>query len=239
MRFRSILVVAVMLIFGSLVPSPVRANFEEQGTFVLFLGGVEAGREIFSLSKGLLTTEGTIEIGSQKLTVSTALKGQPGAWQDYKAQMLPGASYGVTFYPTKLEVQTGPIKRSYPLQKPYTVLDNNVFGHYQGFVSQLAQGEITNQVNVVVPSLLLANQNPVLQGEVTVNGTFTYELAGQSLSLVEFELSVMPGNLHIRLLVDDQGRLVFYAIPSQAVQVVREGYAGLKKVEPVSDRPKD
>lgn len=46
----------------------------------------------------------------------------------------------------------------------------------------------------------------------------------------------MPGNLQIRLLGNERGQLIFFEIPMQAVQVVRDGYQGLKKVEKTAEQ---
>src|SRR5690606_1107958 len=120
-----------------------------------------------------------------------------------------------------------PLRRSYDLAEPFVVLDNNVFAHYEQLLAlPLAAGEEL-AFTLVVPSLVLGNQSPVLSGSAVYVGQAAYQLQEGQLLLDEYIIT-MPGNLQIRLLAEAD-RLIRLEIPLQAVEVVREGYLGLKE----------
>lgn len=236
MRFRSLVqLLTVLLLFSSCFGTVQADSFPDEGTLIFYLGESEVGRETFIYTEDNLMTEGIISLGVQTITTSSSLRGSGGQWRDYNGQILPGASFSAMFKPAKVTVQAGPLKRDYPLSDPYVVLDNNMFAHYQQVIAMVASGEIQDTVDVVVPSLILANQNPVLTGNVEVKGIVHYELDDKALLLEEY-IVTMPGNLQIRLLGNERGQLIFFEIPMQAVQVVRDGYQGLKKVEKTAEQ---
>ena len=229
MRLRTFVVILVLVC--GLLYGVVQASSSKTGSFVLFLAGTQAGREDYWLSETEFKTEGTISIGGQSLRITSSLKGGGAKqWAEYAAVLRPGASFGARFEPGKVEVETGPLKRIYPLQEHYVVLDNNVFAHYEQVLDLVSSGQDQVVLDVVVPSLVLANQNPVIQAEVKRMGEVHYQIdSGETVFLEEYVLT-MPGNLQIRLLGRDQ-ELISFEIPMQGVQVVRDGFEGLHPLE--------
>lgn len=199
------------------------------GTFILFLGGVEAGREEYSFSDQELKTSGVIAVGGQRLEVTSALRGSSGQWSQYDLTLIPGASLTVSFRPGTMEAEVGPLRRSYALEEPFVILENNVFAHYEQVLGLLPQEAEETSFTLVVPSLILANQNPVLTGSVERRGPASYELAGEPLGLQEYVVT-LAGGVQMRLLADGD-KLISLEVPVQAVEVIREGYVGLKQVE--------
>lgn len=224
-------VVAFVLLF-TILGTTIHAA-AKSGAFILFLGGVESGREEYSFSSEELKTDGVISVGGQRLEVRSTLKGSGGKWSQYEVVLSPGAAVSVTFQDGKLEAEVGPLRRSYDLAEPFVVLDNNVFAHYEQLLAlPLAAGEEL-AFTLVVPSLVLGNQSPVLSGSAVYVGQAAYQFQEGQLLLDEYIIT-MPGNLQIRLLAEAD-RLIRLEIPLQAVEVVREGYLGLK--EAASEKP--
>ncbi|HPT82965.1 MAG TPA: alpha/beta fold hydrolase [Limnochordia bacterium] len=207
----------------------------KEGTFVLFLGGTEAGREEYSFSPQELRTEGSISVGAQCLKVTSSLQGSGGQWSHYQVAFTPGASLSVTFGPGKMEAEVGPLRRTYALDEPFVILENNVFAHFEQILTLFSDGGAEQAFAVVVPSLILANQNPVLSGSAERRGAQDYQLQGAALSLEEYIVS-LPGNLQVRLLAEGD-RLISLEIPMQGVQVLREGYVGLQPAVAAEPQP--
>lgn len=228
-------VIAAVLLLCTLWAGLANAT-EETGSFVLFLAGTEAGGEDYWYSGEQLKAEGTISVSGQTIRITSVLEGSSGKWEQYQAAIRPGASYTAAFQEGELVAEIGPLKRSYPLEQPYVVLDNNVFVHYQQVLALLQDGRDELRFNVVVPSLVAANQNPILTGKVMRTGEAYYQVAGGEPFCLEEYVLVVAETLHIRLL--GQGdRLIKLEIPMQAVEVVREGYVGLEPAQPPEDRP--
>lgn len=227
MRLRTfsagVVVLCMLLVFGH---AQARSD-EVHGAFVLYLGGVEAGREDYISSTTELSTAGTITIGGQSLKIESLLSGVDGRWTQYNGKLTPGASFTAFFHADRVEVEAGPLKRNYPLQEPFVILDNNVFAHYEQVLERLPEGQDAVTLSIVVPSLVLANQDVVLQGELVRMGEVVYQLEdGELLPLEEYLLTV-AGTLQVRLLGRDK-KLILMAIPAQLIEVVREGFIGLQ-----------
>lgn len=217
-------VILFVLLFTIFAGSAQAAS--KTGAFILSLGGAEAGREEYFFGPEELKTEGVISLGAQSLKVTTSLKGSAGKWTEYEVVLMPGAAVSVTFKAGKMEAEVGPMRRSYALEEPFVVLENNVFAHFEQILYLLPADRQEMTFNVVVPSLVLAGQDPVLQGSVVRTGTLDYQIEGQPLALEEYVLT-MPGGLQMRLLGEGD-TLISLEVPVQAVEVVREGYAGLQ-----------
>lgn len=220
---------ALVLLLFLVTVSIAQAN-RKTGSFILFYGGNEAGQEDFWLNDTELRTEGTISVGGQTLTVNTTLSGQNREWSRYDASLMPGAMFGAQLKNDEVQVEVGPIKRSFAVESPYVVLDNNVFAHYEQIVAQMHSGPKEQTFNVVVPSLVLANQDPVLTAHVVHVGEVEYRTEdGQNLSLQEY-IFTLSATLQMRLLALGE-QLISLEIPMQAVEVYREGYVGMTKQE--------
>ena len=205
----------------------VQAGVSGTGSFVLFLGDAQVGREEYTFSDQEFQTEGRISLGGQTLMIKSSLIGRDGVWDKYEGALSPGASFSAVFGADSVEVEVGPMHKSFPLQRPFVVLDNNVFAHYEQVLGLLADGQDQITLDVVVPSLVLSNQNPVLQGEVKRIGPAQYRaVKGEVLGLEEYVVT-MPGNLQIRVLGREH-ELIGYEIPMQAVKVTRQEYVGLQ-----------
>ena len=77
-----------------------------------------------------------------------------------------------------MEVEVGPLQKHFPLHRPFLVLENNVFAHYEQIPGLFTAGQDPITLDVVVPSLTLSNQNPVLQATVERAGLAFYQTAG-------------------------------------------------------------
>lgn len=229
MRSR-IFVVTLFLVF-SLSLGIAQGNSGQPETLILFLGGVEAGREDYWSSEESLKTQGAISVGVQSLSITSAVTVRAGSVTKYEAALKPGASFSAGFKAGTMDVLVGPIKRSFAFQEPYVVLDNNVFAHYKQLFGLIPTGEEQISLDVIVPSLVLANQNPVHKAELRSMGGVYYQIGDQDPMLLQELILSMAGNLQIRVLGDAQGRLISFEIPMQGVQVVRDGYVGLGLVE--------
>ncbi len=223
MKHLRILAALVTLI---VVCSPAVLSAETKGEFILFLAGSEAGRETYSYADAVLETNGTIAVGAQTLTVASELKGKGGVWRQYSAAFLPGAALKADFSPGKVRFEVGPLQREYPLARDYVVLENNVFAHYLQLLQLgLTEGE-RRALPIVVPSLVLANQNPILEGSLEHRGRVLYQSAGETFYLQELLLT-LPGNLQVLLAGDDDRNLFLLEIPLQGVRVVDSDFADL------------
>ena len=218
----------VVLVFLCIFSNVVQANTHGKGVFLLFLGGENVGREEFSFTPTGLDTQGTIALAGQSLTITSKLKGQASSWEEYGLTLIPGAAIVGKFKPGKLDLQVGPLRKSYTLESPYIVLDNNVLAHYQQLPSLVSPEEPRLTLQVVVPSLVLGNQSPVLAGELRLGELAWYELRGAVFPLQEYVLS-LPNSLAMRLLATEEGQLVLVEIPMQGAEIVRAEYVGLKE----------
>ena len=228
MRLRDLaaVVVLVSVLFGGVV----QASSGTTGSLILFLGGVEAGSEDYWVTGTEFRTDGTISISGQTLKIASSLMGSNGQWKEYAGVLSPGASFSARFTEDSVDMEVGPLKRSFPLQKPFVVLDNNVFAHYEQVLHLIPEGQDQTTVSVVVPSLILSNQSPVLQGEVKSNGKVYYQTnSGEIIPLDEYILT-MAGSLQVRVL-GLENELISSEIPMQGVQVVKEEFIGLKAYE--------
>ncbi|NMB02187.1 MAG: alpha/beta fold hydrolase [Firmicutes bacterium] len=201
----------------------------QTSSFLLYLGGTEVGGEEYWLSDNELKTEGNFSVGGQTLQVAASLK-NAGDVVKYQANLLSGASFTATIKNEQVTVEVGPLKRSFPLEKPYMVLDNNVFAHYEQVLALMAKNDDEQTISVIVPSLVLANQNPVITGLFKRVGEVQYQTKDGNLLILEEYVLTMPGNLQMRL--HGQGeKLIHLDIPMQAAEVFREGYVDITPAE--------
>lgn len=221
------LLVVLVLICG-LCPGVAQASTRDEGIFLLFLSGMEVGREEFSFTSGGLETKGTITMAGQSLTIRTNLEGRPYSWEEYGLTLTPGTTITGNFKSGKFDVQVGPLRKSYSLTKPYVVLDNNVLAHYQYLLDLVSPEEPSVELQVVVPSLVLSNQDPIIPGELRLGELVLYELNGAEVPLQEHILS-LPGGLAMRVFATEANHLVLVEIPMQGAEIVRKEYVGLKK----------
>lgn len=217
--------VVVVLLFT--VFAGVAQASSQTGSFILFVGGMEAGREEYSFTAEELKTQGVIALGGQRLEVNTVLKAAGEGRFTYELEMKPGASLALNLSPGKLEVEVGPIRRTFALEGPFVILENNVFAHFEQVVSLFREDVDQLDFTVVVPSVVMANQSPVLSGSAVRRGQVNYQLAGEPLPLDEYVVT-LAGGLQVRILAQGD-KMIVLEVPLQAVEVVREGYVGLQK----------
>lgn len=234
MRLRIFTTVFVVLCFLMSGGGAVQASSSRTGSFVLFFGDAQAGREDYTFSDQEFQTEGRISLGGQTLMIKSTLIGRNGVWEKYEGTLSPGTSFSAVFNADSVEVEVGPMHKSFPLQRPFVVLDNNVFAHYEQVLGLLDDGQDQITLDVVVPSLVLSNQNPVLQGQVKRTGPTRYHTAkGEVIALEEYVVT-MPGNLQIRVLGREH-ELIGFEIPMQAVKVTRQEYVGLRLAQDLDE----
>lgn len=224
-RLRYLFVTLFVLLF-TIFSGAVQAGSKE-GAFILFLGGAEVGREEYSLTSEEFRMQGVISVGAQSLEVVTVLRGSQGKWAEGEVTLKPGATVKVTFKPGKVEAETGPIRKSYDLVEPFVVLENNAFSHFEQILRLLPADAQEMAFAGVMPSLVLANQSPILDSSVVRLGQAGYEIEGRRLLLDEYILTI-AGGLQMRLLADGD-TLIKLEIPLQAAEVFREGYVGLQQ----------
>jgi fermentation-respiration switch protein FrsA (DUF1100 family) len=222
---RRIQLAAVFVILCTFLVGTVQAA-ERTGTFILFFGGDEAGREEYSWSADELKTEGEISVQGISLKITTSLKGSGGKWTSYEFQQVPGASFTTSFRDGELQAELGPVKFAFPLEEPFVVMDNNVFAHFEQLLGMLPADIDEVELTAVTPILMTGNQNPVYSVTLKRQGSADYEVDGRRLALDEYVLTSM-NNLQMRLLAEGD-LLVKLEIPMQAVEIVREGYLGLQ-----------
>lgn len=235
LQLRTLMLVFIVLFLLTSGLSAIQASPGRSGSLILFLGGVQAGREVYSLSDAEFRTEGSISLGGQTLEITSSLTGCDGQWTEYRGALRPGASFSAVFKGDSVEVEVGPLQKHFPLHRPFLVLENNVFAHYEQIPGLFTAGQDPITLDVVVPSLTLSNQNPVLQATVERAGLAFYQTAGgETLALDEY-IANMPGNLQIRVLARGE-ELVGFELPMQAVQVMLEEYLGLQSAKALSRR---
>lgn len=221
-RRTAVIVIAAAL---ALAVSTAHTVLAYEGELAIFLANQEIGREEFGISAEGIVTQGTLAVGGQTVALETRLTADTYEWK----QM--GVAFSGKFEPGAFKAVVGPVKLSYALPEPYLVLDNNVFSHYQQVIGLVNAG--VQEVSVLVPVLVLAGSEPVLEGKLWYEGRSQYVADGEALELEEYG-ALVGGSVYVRVLAD-QGRLVMVEVPGQGARAVLRGYEGLKVLADASE----
>jgi hypothetical protein len=208
------------------------APVDDQGTFVLSLGGQEFGTEKFSIktSGKKVIAEAEIElreqVGSQTVVVKTSPKLVLDS--DLRPLSYTWSVRGAGKYSLAVDFTSSPARsklkrpngeddvREFKLPRDVVVLDNNVIHHYQLLLDRYnrTSGGKQNFSGYIPQS--------AVPGALTVQdaGMQTVKMNGQEEELKR--VVVVTDNARIDLWVDAQGRLQRLFVPMAQLQAVRK-----------------
>lgn len=242
MRLGLLLIPAVFLVAGlagafpRLTPRAAGAapgeNIDDQGTFVLSLGGHDYGTEKFSIrtSGKKITAQAEVDLREQIGEQTVLLKSSPKLILDSHLRPL-SYTWSVTGpekYSLAVDFTASPVRsklkrpngeddiREFHLPQNVVVLDNNVIHHYQLLIDRYERTSGGKQTfSGYIPQ-------SALPGDLTVQdaGSQTVKVNGQEESLKH--LVVVTDNATIDLWVDGEGRLQRLFVPTAHLQAIRK-----------------
>ncbi len=220
--------IAILCVVICLLVMVSRGSAQEQaGSFIIYMGEQRIGTEEFQVAEEGITTETELNVGGQKTPISTKLVGVDGIWNRYEFATTGFAFYGEMEEET-VTFQVGPNQFSTPLEPEYVVLENNVFYHYQDLL-RFASKDSVSIFPVVVPTLLLQNRSPVINGTMEYLGTKWYQYHDELLLLEEYQV-ILDSITYGHIYVNNNEDVVKIEFPGQYVKAVRSSYQGLSAV---------
>jgi pimeloyl-ACP methyl ester carboxylesterase len=192
----------------------------DEGKFLIYMGETQIGTEEFRLDeKGAFSV---VELSFMGTTsrAEVSLYGRPGAWTSYKLAAGP-QTITAAIGEREVTVEVVGLKKTLTFDGPPTVVESNIFYHYQLMLDAYDRAAGGTQCQeVLIPSAMSS-------GEATIEIVGPVA-EGTPIPLTEFRI-VVTKVFGLTAFVDADGRMVELQFPAQQLRVVREDYDALAR----------
>ena len=216
-RRLALLTAALVLGIGT-AAGPQTVTLDE-GTFRVSIGGREAGTETFRIQKNgtgsgaVIIDRGRVALDAKETTTQAQLVGETLRPTGYDVEVkgadehrIRGQVVGNRFS-ARIVSQAGENMREYVVSDEAVLVDQGIAHHYYFVVQRLGGGESAR-----LP-LLIPQENRQVMAQVSVDGTETIQVGGESLSARR--ILVRPaGGAERTVWADAQGRILRVRVPS-------------------------
>jgi hypothetical protein len=214
---RSALLTAALVLGIGIAAGPQTVTLDE-GTFRVSIGGREVGTETFRIQKNgtgsgaVIIDRGRVALDAKETTTQAQLVGETLRPTGYDVEVkgadehrIRGQVVGNRFS-ARIVSQAGENMREYVVSDEAVLVDQGIAHHYY-FVVQRLGGESSR-----LP-LLIPQENRQVMAQVSVEGTETIQVGGESLSARR--ILVRPaGGAERTVWADAQGRILRVRVPS-------------------------
>lgn len=211
------------------------ARIVDEGLYLMFSGKDKIGTEHSTLrSDNSVISEVELSIMGRQIKFDVALQYEGKRPVKYQLNQAPGITLTAQFENDKVTVTAPGRSQELTLKDGTVVLENNVFGHYCILLQRYELSKGGKQAfPILVPSVMQA-----LEAVVEHKGATEQMVNQQLVKLHQFQV-LLAGMVAINITTDENLRLVKIDIPSQNIELIREGYESFRQPPNIPDLNSD
>jgi alpha-beta hydrolase superfamily lysophospholipase len=202
----------------------------EEGRYTMFLGKDKVGSEHYTLhADNAITTKSEMAVMGKHFEFDVTLQYEGNRPVKYQLDQ-SGVAVVAEFQGDTVTI-TGPGRsQKLGIVEGIIVLENNIFEHYYVLLQRYDMAKGGKQTfPILVPTAMVA-----IEVTAEYKGAIEQMVNQQLVKMKQFQIA-LTGMLVINIMTDENLHILKLAVPLQNVEVIREGYDGLRQPPNIPD----